>query len=221
LAIFDIDGTIFRSSLLIELTDHLVSQGIFPKEAYSEIAKKEQRWLDRQGSYGDYIRQVVVSYAGYLRGVSKEKVQRMSAQVIHEQYNRVYVYTRELISELRKTHRLVAISGSPEEIVKEFQKAWRFHDAFGTEYETKKGLFTGKELSVPSKDKQTFVRRLVEERGFSLLHSVGVGDTEADIGFLRIVSRPIAFNPNRKLLQFAHAKGWEIRVERKDVIYTL
>jgi len=32
-AFFDIDGTIFRSSLLIELTESLIQGGIFPQEA--------------------------------------------------------------------------------------------------------------------------------------------------------------------------------------------
>jgi hypothetical protein len=33
LAIFDIDGTVFRSSLLIELTDALVRDGVLPAYA--------------------------------------------------------------------------------------------------------------------------------------------------------------------------------------------
>jgi phosphoserine phosphatase len=49
--------------------------------------------------------------------------------------------------------------------------------------------------------------------------SVGVGDTESDIAFLKFVSRPICFNPNKKLYDHARRAGWEVVVERKDVIY--
>jgi len=36
-AIFDIDGTIFRSSLLIELTDALIQEDIFPSKVEKYI----------------------------------------------------------------------------------------------------------------------------------------------------------------------------------------
>ncbi len=37
LAVFDIDGTIFRSSLVIQLSNALVEHGVFPKAAKKEI----------------------------------------------------------------------------------------------------------------------------------------------------------------------------------------
>jgi phosphoserine phosphatase len=50
---------------------------------------------------------------------------------------------------------------------------------------------------------------------------VGVGDTESDIPFLKLVDRPICFNPNRKLYAAAKRHGWKVVVERKDVIYKI
>jgi len=55
----------------------------------------------------------------------------------------------------------------------------------------------------------------------TLKGSVGVGDTESDIAFLKMVEKPICFNPNQKLYQYAKRAGWKIVVERKDVIYHL
>ena len=51
--------------------------------------------------------------------------------------------------------------------------------------------------------------------------SIGVGDTESDVAFLKLVERPICFNPNKKLYDYAKRKGWEVVVERKDMIYFL
>lgn len=48
-----------------------------------------------------------------------------------------------------------------------------------------------------------------------------MGDSEGDISFLKMVERPICFNPNRKLYEYAKKRGWEVIVERKDVIYKL
>ncbi|GAI32477.1 unnamed protein product, partial [marine sediment metagenome] len=36
---------------------------------------------------------------------------------------------------------------------------------------------------------------------------VGVGDTESDIAFLKMVEKPICFNPNKKLYQYAKRVG--------------
>jgi phosphoserine phosphatase len=61
----------------------------------------------------------------------------------------------------------------------------------------------------------------VEKEGLTLQHSVGVGDTESDMPFLEMVSKPICFNPNEKLYKNARRLSWNVVVERKDVIYNL
>jgi len=221
IAIFDIDGTIFRSSLLIELTKSLVAYGVFPKLAYTEIERKEQRWLDRKGSYEEYLHQVIQVFSKRLKGVAVADVRRLSKLVIQTQKNRVYTYTRDLLSNLRKTHRLIAISGSSEVIVQQFQKAWKFDDVFGTVYESQKRAYTGNVTFVASRDKRTLLLDYCKSNDFSLARSVGVGDTESDISFLQLVSRPIAFNPNAKLLRSARVSHWQIVVERKDVVYRI
>ena len=68
-------------------------------------------------------------------------------------------------------------------------------------------------------DKSKILQRAVNKENLTLKHSVGVGDTESDISFLKQVAKPICFNPNRKLYNYAKRKHWSIIVERKDVIY--
>ena len=58
-AVFDVDGTIFRSSLLIALVEALVEAKLFPKKATYVYAKSYQDWLDRKGGYDAYIMDVV------------------------------------------------------------------------------------------------------------------------------------------------------------------
>jgi len=53
-AVFDIDGTIFRSSLLIELVDGLIMEGVFPKSTVKDYEREFARWLNREGSYDAY-----------------------------------------------------------------------------------------------------------------------------------------------------------------------
>jgi phosphoserine phosphatase len=70
-------------------------------------------------------------------------------------------------------------------------------------------------------NKAAIVRRAVEKENLTLEGSVGVGDTESDIPFLEMVSKPVCFNPNQKLYKTAQRLRWNVVVERKDVIYEL
>lgn len=222
LAVFDIDGTIFRSSLVIELSRGLVTGKIFPKQAMQDIAKEYLDWLNRKGSYEAYINKVVKIYIKYITGKRFEAVKRVAQKVISVQKDRVYRYTRDLIKQLKKqNYFLVAISGSPSYIVSAYAKAIGFNLFFGTELEVVKGKFTGKIINVDSAfHKAKIINSLAKKYpSINLKNSLAVGDTESDVAMLSLVGQPVAFNPNLPLAKAARQKGWKIVVERKDVIY--
>ena len=61
-AVFDVDGTIFRSSLLIQLVDSLIEDGAFPKEARKVYAREYEKWLNREGDYQEYIHAIFLAF---------------------------------------------------------------------------------------------------------------------------------------------------------------
>ncbi|MEK9180755.1 MAG: HAD family phosphatase [Patescibacteria group bacterium] len=225
LAIFDIDGTIFRSSLLIQLIEGLVSAGIFPRQAQKEVARDYLAWLNRRGSYENYLKQVIDIHLKYLAGAWEKDVLKVTREVVAFQKDRVYRYTRRLIGILKKQNFfLLAISGSPVYIVEKFAGQLGFDAFYGTIYEVSAGRFTGKRLNADSfADKKTVIKNFIAEKKLDvdLKKSVAVGDTESDISMLSLVGQPIAFNPNRVLADHARKRGWKIVVERKDMIYSL
>ncbi len=221
IAIFDIDGTVFRSALMTQLHLALVREGIFPKKTNEIIKPKLQAWLDRRGSYRVYIDTMVKVFKDNIIGKKQSDILRVSHKVIEEQKNRVYTYTTNLIKKIRKTHLLVAISGSSIEIVREFNKYWKFDHVYGEILEVEDGVYTGKIVVEPILDKKVLVEAFIDAHHLSLKGSIGVGDTESDISFLEIVAEPICFNPNSHLYVVAKKKGWKVVVERKDVIYEL
>jgi len=223
-AIFDIDGTIFRSSLLIEVTEGLLQAGIFPKKISKTYQASFTKWLSRQGSYEKYIMDVVYAFQKNIKGVSRKDFTAISKQVVDFHKNRVYRYTRDLVKKLKKKgYYLLAISHSPKELADQFCKNLGFNKVYGRVYEVSaQGKFTGNTLYADLiDDKAKILKRAVEKERLTLSHSVGVGDTESDIAFLSIVAHPICFNPNNKLYQHAKKSGWRVVVERKDVIYKL
>ncbi len=221
-AIFDIDGTIFRSSLLIEVVESLVQEGLFPPAARSGYARAYKNWSERKGSYEKYIEAVVAVFVKHITGVDYDDFLKVVKTVSNFHKNRVYRHTRALIKDLKKKkYYLLAISGSPFEIVREFCRGWGFDKAYGTKLEVgKNNKFTGKVLFQDlARDKAKTLKRAAKKEGLTLKDSYGVGDTEMDIAFLKMVDNPICFNPNKKLYLHAKRAVWKVVVERKDVIY--
>ncbi|KKU15490.1 hypothetical protein A3A20_02255 [Candidatus Wolfebacteria bacterium RIFCSPLOWO2_01_FULL_45_19] len=221
-AVFDIDGTIFRSSFLIEITEALVNEGVFPPNVRSIYVNAYRKWLHRRGNYRDFIDRVIFAFEKHIKGVPKKTYLKVAKKVVSFHKKRVYRYTRDLIGELRRrNYYLLAISHSPKEIVDSFAKELGFNKVYGWVYEVgSERRFTGRTLySELIRDKARILKRAVEKNGLTLRNSVGVGDTETDIAFLKMVDKPIAFNPNSKLYRYAKRAGWKIVVERKDVIY--
>jgi HAD superfamily hydrolase (TIGR01490 family) len=222
-AVFDIDGTIFRSSLLIELVERMIDEGLFPQKVRAVYNEEYQRWADRRGSYDDYIKKVVDAYIAHIKGVPLADAMKVAERLMLFHKNRVYRYTRDLVEKLKSTHFLLAISHSPYHVVEPFCREWGFQKIYAMLYDLDdKEVFTGTvEHESFMKQKGKVLERAINMEGLATKGSVGVGDSESDIPMLKMVDRPIAFNPNTKLYQTAKRSRWEIVVERKDMIYKL
>jgi HAD superfamily hydrolase (TIGR01490 family) len=223
-AIFDIDGTVFRSSLLIELTDALIQGGVFSPKVGKLYSQAYESWLNRKGSYEEYIEAVVSAFTKNIKGVSYDEFSKIAEKVAVFHKDRTYQYTRDIIKRLKKRkYYLLAISNSPQAIVREFCKKMEFDKMYGRILEIdKKKRITGRILHLDLiEDKAEILKRAVKKENLTLKGSIGVGDTESDIAFLKMVQEPICFNPNRKLYNYAKRADWKIVVERKDVIYKL
>lgn len=224
IAIFDIDGTIFRKNLHFELINELAWLKIFPTETRRKLTEVYTSWLQHEGTYEDYRKALVELYGKHIRGVSVEAVKQAAKIVIPFQAKRTYIFAEALIKDLRaQGYHFLAVSGSPQEIVEEYNNHYlHFDQVFGSIYEQDEhGLYTGKAEFEPSLNKAEVVKQYVYEHGLSLDDSYGVGDTESDSSFLRLVAHPIAFNPNQNLKAVAEKEGWRIVVEKKDVIYEI
>ena len=221
LAVFDIDGTIFRKNLAFELINELSWMKIFPREIRNELVRLYTRWLDHKGTYEEYRKALVDLYVENLKGCKKEDVLKASRIVMPFFKDRTYIFANNLIAELRKKkYHIIAVSGSPSEIVEEYNKYLGFDAVFGSVYEADEdGVYTGGYVFEPTAHKGHVVKQYATENKLTLTQSYGIGDTESDAKFLEIVTHPIAFNPNLNLKNIAEKKGWRIVIEKKDVIY--
>ncbi|MBI2048660.1 MAG: HAD family phosphatase [Parcubacteria group bacterium] len=223
-AVFDVDGTIFRSSLFIQLTERLIERGHVPEEMRRLYAREQAKWVNREGTYDDYIHAMVRASDQYFKGIYYGDFRDAAQYVVEAQWKHVYRYTRDLIKELKsKGYYLLAVSHSPKTILDFFCPRLGFNKVYGIIYEIgPEDRLTGRLADEHIIfNKATTLKRAVEKENLTLVHSIGVGDSETDIPFLEMVAKPICFNPSNKLYRHAKRNKWNVVVERKDVIYEI
>lgn len=224
IAFFDIDGTLFRSSLLIALVDKLIQEEIFPPETKDLYRESHMKWLNREGTYDRYIEDVIQAFVYAIKGVHYGSFADVGKRVVSVEKKKVYRYTRDLIRTLKQeNYYLVAISQSPKTILDEFCREYGFNKVYGRIYEIgPQDRFTGAVTDEHLiENKASIVQRVLQNYSASATHTLAVGDTESDIPLLDLVTEAICFNPNQTLYDHAMRRGWSVVVERKDVIYTM
>lgn len=227
-AFFDIDGTLFRNSLLIEHFLKLVEAGILDKKIWiDEIGPLYSKYENRQGAYEDYLEKSSLAYQKSMVGLDKKVVDHYAQIVLKENKNKVYNITRNAVKKHLKNGDLIFfISGSPDFLVDDFSKLYQATDSVSTTYIfDENNKFSGK--VIPMRDgnsKLSAIKDLDDRYEIDLENSFSYGDTNGDITMFEMVGNPHAINPSyeliNKLLSREELKEKAvINIERKDVNY--
>ena len=228
-AFFDIDGTLYRDSLMVEHFKKLIKYDIIDQKAWLEHAKDTfLDWDKRQGNYDAYLDKVCDIYVKYLIGLDKTCIDFTSDQVINLKSDRVYKYTRSRIKwHLDNGHIVIFISGSPGFLVEKMAKKYNATDCIGSDYIFENDVFNGTVIPMwDSKSKNKAIDDFITKYDIDSNKSYAYGDTNGDITMLKRVGNPIAINPTKELLSHIKtnptlSKTSKIIVERKDIIYSL
>ncbi len=223
-AVFDIDGTLFRSSLLVELLKELVAREMFPKSVAKLYEGNEGELQNKKGEYGPYMRKLIDAFATHAKGLPYGDIADIAGEIIEANRDRTFHYTRDLVKELKKKgHFLLAISYSPKFMVDGYAYELGFDKSYGVFYEIgAASRFTGEIADEHLiMNKGAILTRAMAKNNLTLNGSYGVGSTESDISVLDLTESSIAFNSNRVLYRHAKQKLWELVVEHKDVIYEM
>ena len=229
-AFFDIDGTIFRNSLMIEHFQKLISfEVIDPEIWYTKVKKVYLEWEKRYGDFEEYLEILAGVYLAELKGVDKSYIEYIADHVIKSNGDMVYKYSRKQIEYHKKqNHKVFFISGSPDFLVSRMAEKYEATDYRGSIYKVdSQNKFTGEIVKMwDSESKQRELNNLIEEYNVDLENSYAYGDTTGDFSMLKMIGNPVAINPNRELLISIRedeglSKKATIIVERKNVIYKL
>lgn len=229
-AFFDIDGTIFRNSLMIKHFQKLVTfEVIEPEVWYTKVKKVYLEWEKRYGDFEEYLEILAEVYLQELKGIDKSYIEFIADHVIKSNGDMVYIYSRNQIEWHKKqNHKIFFISGSPDFLVSRMAEKYGATDYRGSIYKVdSQNKFTGEIVKMwDSESKQRELNNLIKEYDVDLESSYAYGDTTGDFSMLKMVGNPIAINPNKELLLSIREdeelnKRTTIIVERKNVIYKL
>ena len=229
-AFFDIDGTIYREGLITEVFKKIIKYELVDEEKwYKEVRPAYLLWDKRQGDYDTYLSKMVDIYVEAIKGISKEQIEHVAKKVIEQKGDKVYTFSRKRIKwHQDQGHIVIAISGSPYELVKEMSQKYNMDDFKGTIYKSdENNNYTGDVIPMwDSQSKEKALLEMKEKYDIDLSASYAYGDTAGDYTMFKLVGIPYAINPTKELLnKITNDKEINdkinIIVERKDVTYKL
>lgn len=229
-AFFDIDGTISREGLISEMFKKMIKYELIDNSKwYNEVEPAFTRWDKRVGDYDDYLQKMVDIYTETVQNTNSFHIAYIARKVIEQKGDRVYTYSRRKIKwHKAQGHIVIAISGSPIELVREMSEKYGMDDYRGTIYQVgSDGMYNGSIVPMwDAESKRRAVLEIAEQYNIDLSTSYAYGDTNGDFSMLKLVGNPFAINPTRELLtriqkDDALMQKIHIVVERKDVTYQL
>jgi len=229
-AFFDIDGTLYRDSLMIEHFKKLLKYEVInPNLWYDHVKSTYDTWKKRRGDYEDYMEELADVYLSAIKGLNINEIDFISKQVIELKGDTVYSFTRERI-EWHKSqgHLLFFVSGSPDYLVRKMAEKYGATAYKGsTYYMDENNNLTGEVFPMWDSDhKQEAILKIVKDYDIDLDESYAYGDTNGDFTMLGLAGHGYAINPTKELIvnlrnSSLHKNSVKVIIERKDVIYEL
>lgn len=229
-AFFDIDGTLYREGFISELFKKLIKSEIIEEEKwYREVKPHFVKWDRRIGTYDNYLDKIAGIYTEAIKGYHRSFIEHIVTKVVDDKGQRAYVFTRDMIRwHKEEGHRLITISGSPQELVERMAALYGFDAFMGSNYVIDaEDRYTGEVVPMwDSRSKHGAVMAMKERFDIDLDSSYAYGDTAGDFAMFKLVGHPVLVNPTRELIQLV-LQDPEVRrkakvvVERKDVIYNI
>jgi HAD superfamily hydrolase (TIGR01490 family) len=222
-AVFDIDGTLIRWQLFHAIVHHLGKRGYIPAAAHERIREARADWKRRttNDGFAAYESVLVQEYIAALKNIDETDYQAIVQEVFEEYKDQTFTYTRDLIKRLKNEgYILLAISGSQHEIIEKLAKHHGFDAAVGATLEQIDGKYSGN-IDTPIFDKAKVLRQLIADHNLTLAGSYAVGDSKSDVPLLEMAEHPIAFNPDREFFAIAKEHGWDVVLERKNMVFEL
>lgn len=211
LAVFDLEGTLLRSSLVtqyLSIMRHIRPVTQFPSELADLVGHTSVYLKAERRDRGEFVRAFSRRYAG----MRVEDIQRAVDGGWGEALVRsVRPGALARIEEHRAAgHRTVLVTGSLDLFAAPL--APLFDEVVASRMEVRDGILTGYLATPPLVDeaRAQWLKDYATRHDLDLSRSHGYGDSVADVSWLHLLGRPVAVNPDLQLYRTASRQYWPI-----------
>ncbi|MGE0713662.1 MAG: HAD family hydrolase [Planctomycetota bacterium] len=213
-AFYDLDGTILHGSvvdhyLYFAKTDPSLPERI--RRLSETVVKapyfKYVDYLDRRRFNEEF-------YRGY-RGLSEDRL-AILGEALFEKVLKKKIYTgmQELLEQDRRAgHQQVLLTGALDFVARPVARYLGIERVVASVLEYgPNGVATGvlRPPVMAGPEKASWIREFAREQGLDLRWSVAYADDASDLPMLSMVGRPVAVNPDARLLATARSHGWPV-----------
>ena len=214
LAIFDLDHTLLSGDSDVLWCEFLMDRGVLDRAQFAERnAQVEQAY----GAGGITAQAFTEFYLSTLAGRSRAALAAlrdafMAACILP----RIPAAARDLVERHREAGDLLVLSTATNRFLVELTApALGFEHLLATEPDEAGGVFTGRTVGVLNmrEGKPERLRQWLAARGLPaamLAEAAAYSDSINDLPLLQAVGRPVAVDPDARLLAQARAAGWPV-----------
>lgn len=241
----DIDGTIFRDSLYIEIFLGLIYDGLSSTDSFRrQLAKNSmeihedalQKWKNREWAYDKYLHTTIECFTDLVTWMYLYTFNTICEKIVQEKSKRTYVYPLSFLKAKQKEwYKIILISGSPDYVVNNFAMNHKFEVGMWSYYFTSQEQFIStwnglgyydqlltwdKFLLAMSKSKEDIVNYIFNT--YKPSHTISLWDTNGDYKMLTMTDQGMAINPSFELFdKVKELDNITVIIERKDLVIEL
>lgn len=212
-AFFDTDGTIYNDVIGVDFGKFLYDRGILEDDCLTDMKESFRRFEFHEIDFLEHARNLILTWAKYMRGKQKNTVEQSAKLFLDEGKAKINQLLLPIINNHKKEgDLLVAVSGSPIEIVSELGKLLGFNFTIASEFKVRDGIYTGEvvEPILLGKGRVDVIKNFAQEHLIDLNSSYAYGDSISDLEMLQIVGVPNVVNPKDDLRSIARKNKWRI-----------
>lgn len=212
LAVFDIDGTLVRGASERLFWRYLFARRRQGPRQLAAFVLFMLRYLPTGGI------QTPRKNKAYLCGLRVDEVEALARDFVAERLmSRLYApAVQRLEQHLARGNVVVLLSGTLQPIARALADALRVPYVCATLTSQRNGVFLAQPPEIHPYDaaKLSLVRQLAAELKIDMRRVAAYADSAHDLFLLEAVGEPVAVRPDRRLLDIALGRNWEIITDR-------
>ncbi len=204
LATFDIDNTLTNAFLAVPVMKSELDHGLLDSDAFDAAMAQLAAFRRNEIDYETAAHGLLTSHAQGLSGKSYDTLKDHAHQFVESHPELIRPFARQVMSVLRQTHELVAVTAEPEYMASAVVALFGMDRALASRYSVDAGLFTGKvDLSLAHRDEK---RRIIGP----MRPNIAFGDSAGDIEMLALARTAYCISPDAELRRKAQASNWNM-----------